>query len=50
MNLVQQIKREISHTETSNRKEGHNLPLKGENRLHGSIMEIYGGYGTNLME
>ena len=50
MNLVNQIKREISHTQTRNRNEGYNLPLSGENRLHGSIMEIYRGYGTNLTE
>lgn len=50
MNLVNQIKREISHTETHNRNEGYNLPLSGKNPLHGSIMELYGGYGTNLIE
>ncbi|PEN23643.1 hypothetical protein CRM93_11645 [Acetobacter fabarum] len=50
MNLVKQIKREISHTQTQNRLSGKIIPFEGKICIHGSILKIYRGYGTNPID
>lgn len=50
MNLVKQIKREISHTQTRNRNEGLIFPERGKIASTGQFWRFTDRYGMNRMQ